>query len=77
MLISCLITKVLSTIKNEFKPEQDPTFRAYFTAALAFVEFQKSKGSFPGPQDKEEVQKIAESLSRGSQTTVQDFDDQL
>ena len=69
--------KVSSTIRDEFKPEQNPIFHAYIIAALAVIDFHQSKGSWPVIEDKTEVQARAEQCVITSQSKLHEFIDLL
>lgn len=65
--------KVSSTIRDEFKPEQNPIFQAYIMAALAVIDFHQSKGSWPVIEDRAEVQARAEQCVTTSQSKLSEF----
>ena len=64
---------VASSIKTEFRPEQDSTFRAYIVAALAVIRFRESHGSWPRLEDQKAVESSAELHGDVVSSKVADF----
>lgn len=64
-------------IRNEFNPEHDQSFQSYLIAALAYVNLHESKGAWPGAEDQQQVQDMAEKLGIGSELNTQPFVAQL
>jgi hypothetical protein len=72
-----LIVKVSSTIRDEFKPEQNPIFQAYIIAARAVIDFHQSKGSWPVIEDRTGVRARAAPCVTISQSKLHEFIDLL